>query len=188
MPTFDPQSPLSEEVAAIYHARDLLSQLPAVQEILGTTGDPVATLPLIIPGPIDPPRDGQTFAVADLQNQPAWAQIHPLLDEDSLLVTRSRAVAAVSEKEGLFRFHLHYQVRQLDLHQDGGRQNIYLWFLDRSSRVCEEFVELADLNLASHQIKRRKGPLFNPLADQPTQGTFLWADFLIAWGGSEHAE
>ncbi len=48
--------------------------------------------------------------------------------------------------------------------------------------------QLADLNLAVSQVKRILGPITNHEDDWPAQGRFIWADFLIRWGGSERAE
>jgi len=186
VPLFDENAPQSEEAAAIYTARTLLSQTTALQQLLEAADAATAKL-LIIPGPLDPPVVGETFTIDELEGRIAYCQIHPPFD-DSLLVGRSRAVGAVSEKEGLFRLHVRRQIREAEYKAVGGRRDVWLYFLDRTSRMCEQFIEAADLNLASQQIKRAKGPLFNPQEDHAAQGIHLWADFVLSWGGSENVE
>lgn len=186
MPLFDPTAPLSEEPAALYRCRELVSQCSATIALFEVANAAAAKL-LIFPGPAAPPLDGQAFTVSELQNQLAWGQLYPH-EEESLLVSRSLAVGAVSEKAGLFRLHLRRQVREAEYNATDGRWDTYMYFLDRTTRIAEQLVEAADLNLAVSQVKRLHGPLFNHQDDWPTQGIVLWVDFLVAWGGSERAE
>lgn len=187
MALFDPQSPSCEEAAALYTARTLLSQSSALQQLFEVDDDDEA-LPLIIPGPVDPPLDGETYSIDELVDTICYAQLYPNPDEDSLLVIRSKAVGAVSEKEGFFRLHIRRQIRESEWAATGGRQDVFLFFMDRTGRMCEQFIEAADLNLASESIRRRVGPLFSRSGDTESQGRCIWADFLISWGGSENNE
>lgn len=187
MALFDHDSPLSEEPAALYRCRELLSACTAAIELLEVASAAEAKL-LIVPGPADPPTDGQAFAVDELEGRIAYAQLYPDPSDGSLAVIRSRAVGCVSEKAGVFRLHFRRMVREAEYNATNGRWDAYFYFLDRTTRVCEQLVEAADLNLAVSQINRVAGPLFNHRDDWPTQGIQLWADFLVHWGGSEQAE
>jgi len=187
MGLFDPNATLSEEPAALYVCRSLLSACPAMHELLDVTSD-AAALALIYPGPFAPPEDGQDFTTEELFKTLAYAQLYPPDDVDSLLVSRSMAVGATSEKEGIFRLQLRRNIREAEYNATNGRWDVYMYFLDCTSRVAEELVEAADLNLAVSQVKRLGAPLFNPSTDCPQQGKFLWVNFDIRWGGSEHAE
>lgn len=188
MALFDPNTAKSEEANGVYVCRQLMSTCPTMQELCETTGDAAATLTKIWPGLADPPQDCQGFTVAELEQQLVWANLHPHFEEAGLLVARSKAVAAVSEKEGFLKWQMRRQVRDAEYNAASGRWDVFMYFLDRTSRVCEELVELAELNFGITQIKRTAGPLFNHKDDVPTQGRFIWADFLIRWGGSENAE
>lgn len=187
MPLFDANNPLSEEPAALARCRTLLANTTALIALL-EAADAAEALTRITIGPMAPPADGQAFTPDEATNAFAWAQLIPWAEEESLIVSRSNAVGAVSEKAGLFRLHIRRHVREAEFNAAGGRTDVYLYFLDRTTRVCEQLVEAADLNLAVSQVKRLFGPVFNPSDDWPTQGMFVWADFLIAWGGSERAE
>jgi hypothetical protein len=187
MPLFDFTACRSEEPAALYQCRELLAALTATQELL-EVGSADAARALIKIGPADPPEQGDEFTVTELKNRHAWGLLRPVMEQDSLLVSRSIAVAAVSEKEGVFALHWHRQVRDVEYHADGGRDDAYLYFLDVTNAIHEQLVEAADLNLAVSQVKRLRGPFYNPREDWPAQGRYLWADFVIAWGGSERAE
>ena len=187
MPLFDPNSPSSEEPAALYRCRSLLSNCAAAIELL-EAANPTAALALIVPGPADQPSNGQAFTVNELEDRISYLQLFPNPDDGSLVVSRSRAVGCVSEKEGIFRLHARRMAREAEYNADNGRWDLYFYFLDLTSRICEELVEAADLNLAVSAVHRVAGPLFNHRDDWPTQGTFLFADFLIHWGGSERAE
>lgn len=184
MALFDDDASLSEEVAALTTARELLAATTPLQELLEAATQNEA-LALILPGPLAPPQDGDVFTIGELENRIAYAQIHPQLDEDSYLATLSRAVGNIAEKEGLFHLHIRRQIRQREWNEPNGRADIYLWFLDRTSKMCEDFIEAADLNLNAQQIKRRRGPLFSAITDRAAQGLYIWADFIIPWGGSE---
>lgn len=187
MALFDENDPQSEEAAALLKTRLLLCQCPALVELL-EAADMDEAKALIVIGPHEAPSTGETYTIGQLENRIAYCQLFPTLDDNGYLATRSKAVAAISEKAGLFHLQIRRQVRAAEFNADDGRRDVYLYFLDRTSRMAEEFIELADLNLASEQIQRRAGPLFNPLTDRESQGLFIFADFLIRWGGSENAE
>jgi hypothetical protein len=189
MPLFDSSAPLSEEMAAMYRARTLLSQSTALQELFEADSEAEA-LALILPGPMDPPLapDQETYTVDELEGRIGYAQIFPQPDENSIAVIRSRAVGAISEKTGIFQLHVRRQVRDAEYNAANGRRERWLYVTDRTSRILEQFIEAADLNLASSQIVRLAPPMYNPRADWPTQGRFLFVDFAISWGGSEQAE
>jgi len=187
MPLFDPLEPRSEEPAALYRCRELVAATEAAQELLEVESNEDAEA-LIFPGPPEPPLDGESYTIAELEGKIAWGHIRPATEQDSLLVSRSLAVGAISEKEGYFCLHFHRQIREVEYNAANGRWDCYLYFMDVTGAICEQLVEAADLNLAVSQVKRLRGPFFNPQTDWPAQGKFLWADFIIAWGGSERAE
>lgn len=176
----------SEEVSALQTAQTLLSQCSALQTLMGTAGDSTATLAKGVLGPMDPPHDHEAFERMQEEAALAWWQLYPQL-EDGALVSMSAAVGATPEKEGLFHLHVHRHVRAKEYADTNGRRDAWLYFLDQTSRMKEEFIAAADLNLFAGRIARDKGPFYNPLADHQAQGIFLFADFTIQWGGSEHA-
>ena len=188
MALFNPAAALSEETNALYTCRSLLSQCSTLQALCETPGDAAATLAKISPGLPDPPADVQGFTVDELEQRLITSMIYPHFEEGGLLVSMSRAVACVSEKEGYFKWHIRRQVRDVEINAANGRWDVYLYFLDRTSHVCQQLVELADLNLMVSQVKRTAGPMFNHKDDRPTQGLHIWADYLIRWGGSERQE
>lgn len=65
---------------------------------------------------------------------------------------------------------------------------LHFWYL--SSLMCEQYVAATDLNLRSEQIKRVQGPMFNLMhqPNWPEFGYYVYADFLIPWGGSESSQ
>ena len=180
-------SAFAEEDAALTLSRTLLSNSTGLQQILGAA-DAAEALPLIVLGPTDPPFDREGFTVGELSGRPAYAMLGPPPDEEAFMAMRSQAVGAISEKVGYFRLHVRCQLKNRDYDAAGGKTDCWLWFLSRTSRMVEQFIEAADLNLASATMKRTAGPFFNPPEDRPTQGVHLWADFRIDWGGSEQAE
>jgi hypothetical protein len=188
MPLFDSNSVQSEEAAAILRTQEILSGLGSLQTLLEAVGNATTAKTLIIIGPLEPPYDNESYTIDELEDRIAWAQLFPQLSQDSLLVTRSRAVGATPEKEGFLRLHVRRQIRELEQQAPGGLTDAWLYLLDQTSRMCEQFVEAADLNLDNKHIKRVQGPRFNLKKDESSQGRYVFADFLIAWGGSEHDE
>jgi hypothetical protein len=176
-----------EEIAALFRTREILGATASLQTLLEAT-DATQAESLIVVGPCDPPLNGEAYTIDELENRIAWAQIFPRLDADSLLVTWSKAVGGTPEKEGFFRLHVRRQVRQAEYNDLRGRADVWLQFLYLTSWMCEEYIEAADLNLRTQQIKRLQGPWFNRFEDRTTQGIYVYADFLIPWGGSEHSE
>lgn len=187
MSLFNALDPQSEEIAALLYTRQLVAQSAAFRELV-EVDDAARAVPRIILGPTPPPFNGEFYTVGEIKNLFGWALLHPQIEEDSLLVTRSRGVACVPEKEGLFRLHVRRLVRAKEYNDDDGRQDAYLFFTDRTARMAEQIVEAAELKLNCQQVKRRRGPLFNPTTDFEAQGIYLWADFLVSWGGSEQNE
>ncbi len=187
MALFDANDVQSEEMNCLLQAQDLLSQSTALQGLFEVSSAAAAAA-LIIVGPSQPPWNNESYTVGELENQMIWAQLYPKLDTDSFITTWSKAVAATPEKEGFFRLHIRRQVRASEYANPNGRNDIWRYFLDQTSRACEEYVENTDLNLRSQQIKRVQGPLFNNQTTHEEQGIFIYADYLIPWGGSEHSE
>jgi hypothetical protein len=184
---FDENAIRSEEPAAFFTCRDLIAACTAAIELLEVTTAEEAAAKITV-GPMKPPADNQAFSKSELKNRHVWGQIMPNPEQDSLVVTRSRAVGCVSEKAGSFRLNWRRQVRDAEYNNEGGRRDAYLFFDDCTAAIAEQLVEAADLNLAVHTVRRLAGPDFNASSDWPTQGRFIMADFLIEWGGSERAE
>jgi len=179
---FNVNEPKSVELTALYQARDVLAQSTALQEILEVGLDVAAASRLIIIGPDDPPFDGESYTVSELVNRHAYAQLMPQLDEESMSAMRAGGVGALSEPAGSFHLQVRRQVRTFERYNTtNGRRDVYLYFLDRVSRMCEQVVELDQIGVTMRSISRRRGPLFNPEADREAQGTFVWADFAITW-------
>jgi hypothetical protein len=179
---FNVNEPLSVEVEALYLARDVLSQSTALQELLEVGRDAAGAARLIVVGPHDPPFNGESYTVSELQNRFCYAQMLPQLEEESMTALRAGGVGALSEPEGSFQLQIRRQVRKRELYNTtNGRRDVYLYFLDRVSRMCEEVVEIDHIGMTFKSIRRRRGPLFNPDADQEAQGMFVWADFTITW-------
>lgn len=185
MALFNANDVQSEEMAALIKAREILSTSEALQTLLEAEDAPTAKS-LIVVGSSEPPRNGEAYTVGELEDRLAWCQLFPKLDEDSFLCTWSKAVAATPEKEGFFRLHIRRQIRGMEYDQPESRNDCWCYFLDQTSAMCEQYIIAADMNLLTHQIKRVQGPLFNRKEDHPTQGIFIYADFLIPWGGSEN--
>lgn len=184
---FDTEAPESEEAAALLYTRTLLSQSAAFQELVDVNTEALALRQIVV-GPAPPPFNGESYTIGEIKNRFGFAMLHSQIEDDSLLVSRSRAVGCVPEQEGLFRLHVRRLVRAAEYNDDNGRQNAYLFFLDRTSAMVAQMVTAAELALNCEQIKRRRGPLFNPSTDFESQGIYLWADFVISWGGSERNE
>lgn len=187
MSLFDPNAPSSEEAAALVTTRTLVSQSASFRELV-EAADATAALARIFLGPSPPPFDGESYSVEEQQALFGFALLHPQIEEDSLLVSRSRAVGCVPEQEGLFRLHVRRLVRAAEYADDDGRADAWLFFADRTAAMCAEMVTAAELALNCQQIKRRRGPVYNPEADFSSQGIYVWADFLVSWGGSERNE
>lgn len=192
MPLFDSSNPSSVEFATLYAVRETLADCAAMRELL-EAADATIAKKLIIPGPMDPPFDGETFKVDELEERICWAQVYPPVEEESTIVAPSRAIG-ISSKEGFFKFHIHRQVRKAELAEPGGKTDVWSFFGDRVSKMIEEFIDLADSAITNARglwvpsIKRTKGPMFNPSTDESGQGRFIWCDLVIPWGGGEHAE
>ncbi len=184
MGLFSANDEQSEEMAALLQAQAILSNCEALQTLLEAE-DASTSAALIVVGSSEPPLDGEAYTVGELEDRLAWCQLFPKLDEDSFLCTWSKAVAATPEKEGYFRLHVRRQIRGLEYDGPESRNDVWKYFLNQTSLMCEQFIESADLNLLTKQIKRVQGPVFNRKEDHPTQGIFIFADFLIPWGGSE---
>jgi hypothetical protein len=189
MPLFS--SPDSEEVAALLLAQDILSGCSALQTLF-EVGSAAAAEARLLLGPADLPWNGEHYTLEEILPVIAWGQLFPR-QEESLLVAQSRAVATTPEKEGVFHLHLRRVVRQNEYIALAGRRDAYLYFLDKTSRIAEQFVIAADESvqngcLRGHQIKRRRGPFFNPKDDHEQNGIHIWAEFELSWGGSENAE
>jgi hypothetical protein len=178
-----------EEIAAFFRMREILSGCTGLQTLL-EAADASTAKSLIVTGPTEPPFNQEAYTVGELENRIAWAQLFPKLDQDSFMVTWSKGVGATPEKEGFFRLHVRRQVRQAEYQAIGGRADAWLYFFYLTSWMCEQYVEATDLNLRSEQIKRVQGPMYNVVhqANWPEFGYFVYADFLIPWGGSESGE
>lgn len=187
MPLFDVDNPRSEEPAALAKCAELLAAIDDTQTLLEVASAAEAEAKIQI-GPEEPPPNGEYFTLEELTVRFAWGHLRPLDEQDSLLISRSQAVAAVSEKEGFFWLTWMRMVRDVEYNADGGRNDCYLYFLDITNAIAEQLIEAAELNLAVSQVKRHRGPCYNPREDWPTQGRYLWVEQLIHWGGSEKAE
>lgn len=176
----------SEEMAALLSAQTLLSTCSALQKLLEAPGDATTTKSLIVVGSSEPPWNGEDYTVDELLNRIAWAQLFPKLSEDSFMCTWSKAVSATPEKEGFFRLHVRRQIRESEYAAPSGRNDAWKYFVNQTSLMCEQMVAATDLNLRAHQIKRIQGPLFNNQTAHADQGIFVFADFIIPWGGSEN--
>jgi hypothetical protein len=187
MPLFTPATAKGEEAAALYTCRSLISQCSTMQELCEVASS-AAALAKISPGLPDPPADVQGFTIDELEQRLVLTMLYPHFEEGGLIVAMSKGVGCVSEKEGFFKWHIRRQIRDVEYNAPNGRWDVYMYFLDRTGHICQQLVELADLNLMISQIKRTAGPVFSHVDDQPTQGRYIWADFLIRWGGSENME
>lgn len=187
MGLFDANDEQSEEVAALFTVQDLLSQSEALQTLLEAE-DASTAKSLIVVGSSEPPRNKTGYTVGELEDRLAWCQLYPKLDEDSFLCSWSKAVGATPEKEGFFRLHVRRQIRGVEYDQPESRNDVWKYFTNQTSLMCEQYITAADYNVRTKQIKRVQGPVFNRKEDHPAQGIFVFADFLIPWGGSENSE
>lgn len=188
MGLFDETAVQSEEMAALLAAQTILSTCPALQKLLEAPGDAATSKSLIIIGSVQPPQNSESYTIGELESRIAFCQLLPRISAQSFMVSWSKAVGATPVKEGFFYLHIRRQVRQAEFLAATGRNDPWKYFLDQTSRACEQYVEAADLNLRTQQVQRISGPDYNSFDTTPTQGRFLFADFLIPWGGAEHSE
>ncbi len=191
MGLFNANAVQSEEMAGLLLAQDLLSQSAALQTLLEAANSTEAES-LIVVGPNEPPFNGESYAVDELENRLAWAQLYPQR-EGSLLVSKSLGVGGRPEIEGIFLLHVRRQVRQSEYQNISGRNDAWKYFTDQTSAMCEDFARLLDesvtnATLRGSQIKRVAVPLYNNHADHETQGIFIFADYQINWGDNTHQQ
>lgn len=180
----------AEEIAGVYTTRDLLADCSALRTVL-EAADAAASKPLIIIGTTEPPWNGESYAIDELESRIAFCQLYPKLSEGSLLVQRNTGSVS-PKKEGFFRLHVRRQVRRSEYDAPDGRNDVWRQFWYLTSLMCEQFVLLTDETtnnpgLVERQIRRDGGPAYNmPHQDAwPEFGYFLFANFLLTWAGIE---
>lgn len=191
MGLFDENDVQSEEMAALLLAQDILSTSDALQTLL-QAADAATAKALIVVGPNDPPYNGVSYTVDELEDRIAWAQVYPEM-EGSLLVGKSLGVGGRPEIEGIFHLHVRRQILQSEYGQYRGRADAWKYFTDQTSAMCEDFGRALDesvtnATLRGSQIKRLNIPLFNNSTEHKTQGIFVFADFAINWGDSTRGQ
>ncbi len=183
----------SEEISNAFTTVDILAACTSLQTLLESANSSEAKS-LIVIGTTEPPLNGEAFTVGELENRIAWCQLYPKLDEASYLVSRN--VGGVSpKKEGYFRLHIRRQVRRSEYEAIDGRNDVWRYFWWKTSLLAEQFVKATDevtqnAGLVEKQMRRDGGPAFNleHQANWPDDGYFLFANFLIPWGGIEGGE
>lgn len=183
----------SEEIASVYTTRDLLSNCAALRTLLEAV-DSSAAKPLIIIGTTEPPWDGESYSIDELENRIGFCQLYPKLSEGSFLVTRNTG-QVTPKKEGYFRLHVRRQVRQAEYLATDGRNDAWRYFWYLTSLMQEQFVVLTDEATNNpgnieRQIRRDGGPAYNLGHEEnwPEFGYFLHASFLLPWAGIEGGE
>lgn len=191
MGLFDDSDVQSEELSALLLVQSLLASSTALQTLLEAE-DQAQAESLIVIGPSEPPWNGVSYTVDELENRRAWAQVYPQR-EGSLLVSKSLGVGGRPEIEGMFLLHVRRQVRAEEYKAATGRNDVWKYFTDQTSAMCEEFAVALDESVTSatlrgSQIKRLSVPLFNNSSEHPTQGIFIFADYVINWGDQTHSQ
>lgn len=183
MGLFDEDDVQSEEMDALLRAQTILSTCSALQTLLETPGDASSAKSLIVIGSQQPPLDGEAYTVGELEGRIAWCQLIPRISQQSFMASWNDGVGSATVVEGFFFLHIRRQVRESEYMTAAGRNDPWKYFLDQTSSMCVQYVEAADYNLLSRQAQRISGPDYNTYEASPAQGRFLFADFLIPWGG-----
>ncbi len=190
MGLFDDTDVQSEEMAAMLLVQTILSGSAGLATLLEAADVPTAKS-LIVIGPEDPPYNGEAYTVNELEGRIAWAQLYPEKDE-SLVVGKSLGVDGRTEISGVFRLHVRRQVRQSEYGATQGRSDVWKYFVDQTSAMCEDFGAALDesvtnAGLRGSAIRRLQIPLFNNRTDHKDQGIFVFTDYHINWGDNTHA-
>jgi hypothetical protein len=134
----------------------------------------------VIIGPHEDPFDGEAYTKGELQDAFGFCQLVPS-DEDSFAVFQSKGVGDPPNKSGGITMSLVRQVRDSEFNATGGRQDVYLFFLDRTDAIVESLLTTLQDEWWYERIRRVRGPAFNPRANWGSQGRYMWVEFLIEW-------
>ncbi len=175
----------SQEFSALLLVQDILSASTALQDLLEAANSTEAES-LIVVGPSEPPWNGESYTFDELSGRRAWAQIYPDRGE-SFRVRRSNTNDGRVEGGGKFRLHIRRQVRPEEYAAASGRNDVWKYFSDQTSAMCDQFAAALDETVTSAtlrgtEIARMEIPLFNNQTEHATQGIFIFSDYGILWG------
>lgn len=172
----------SAEAAALFELADRLSECPQFIE-LAEAVDTAAARKLAVIGPVVEPLDGEQFTRSELEQKFFFCRLAPQDDEGHSTADGETGTECPLEG-GQIEVYLRRQVREIEVDSVQGRQDVYLYFLDRVAAIAHQVKEKANANGCPRlgTVAREFGPSFCDFATEAGQGLYIWASFNVEWG------
>ena len=183
MALYNNASPKSHEAPRLHDVAELLSNTAQMIELSESENAAAALLKIRI-GPIRDPLDGEEYTIDELKNQPFICQV-AASDEEGSESLRSETVGGSPKTGGTAEIYMRRHARAAELSDTDGRQDVYLYFLDRVSAIAEQVYEQSSLLVEPVRVirmTRLRGPLFASYAAEAGQGEYIWCAYECEWG------
>lgn len=184
MPLFEIASARGKEAAGLFHLRSLLAADAVFQELAEAASSAEAMTKVQVGPNPDPLDDPEQYSIEELENSFFFCTIAPP-DDDGHEVTQGDSLTECPLEGGVIEVYLRRQVRRLEI-EEGGRDDVYLFFLDCISalehRIYEAAVSSATETINLKRGRRQLGPYFASYAEEAGQGVYIWAIVHFEWG------
>lgn len=188
MPLFAPADALSVEAPVLYALAELVASSEGFRAMnLGRTAEECAEKVHVCES-VDPwdadsvDRPDPEVSIRQLEDLLLMAWVQPQNADGFFAEADPTTSPGCPNEGGIFEVSICRQIL-LSEWNEHGRDQLYLWFLDCTSRIAHDIAETAWL--AGHVITsvRRNGrPTWNANAQHSAQGRNLYVSFEVDWG------